>query len=182
MTEEQFESLKTDFIENIKSYVVEFGSIFPHISIFAMEKEPKKDADKVKPALIHIPIPDELMVDEEGKETFVNEIFPEIAKQVKKTYDSKALAWTSEAWIRTAKKPEQLNNWQEMPIEKEVIVITLEFENRNEFTMYEIKRHGKQITSEGDMVDKIELIECEFSSQPEKIQGRFAGLFAKLKD
>lgn len=183
MTQDQFDVLKEEFINNIKEYVVEYGGIFPHLSIFADVKNPENEKEN-KPALIHIPIPEELMADDKGKEEFVNKIFPKIAKDVKKDFNARALAWTAEAWVRTMdKKTAQSDvNWKNLPIEKEVIIITIESNDDKECVIYDIVRQGKQITADGDMVDKIELVEAKNLAHPDGIGGRFSGLFAKLKD
>lgn len=182
MTAEQFNILKEDFITNIKEYVIENGGIFPHVSIFADIKNPESE-DENKPALIHIPIPDELMIDDEGKDKFVNNIFPKIAADVKKKFNATALAWTSEAWVRTASKEKPITtDWKELPIEKEVVIITIESNYDKECVIYDIVRNGKQITPEGNMVDKIELIETKNLAHPDGLGGRFSGLFDKLKD
>lgn len=187
MTQDQFDILKEEFTNNIKEYVVQNGGIFPHITIFADGKNPENEEEN-KPALIHIPIPDEMMMDDEGKDKFVNEVFPEIAKKVKTKFTPNALAWTSEAWVRTIHKKDNPNinyhtsDWKELPIEKEVIIITIESENDKKCVIYDVKRNGKQITHEGDIVDKVELTEATDLAYPDGIGGRFSGLFAKLKD
>lgn len=182
MTQEQFNVLKEDFITNIREYVIENGGIFPHISIFADIKNPESEEEN-KPALIHIPIPDELMMDDEGKDKFVNKVFPKIAEDVKKKFSPTALAWTAEAWVRTATKEKPFEaNWKDLPIEKEVVIITIESNHDKECVIYDIVRNGKQITPEGNMVDKIELIEAKNLAHPDGLGGRFSGLFDKLKD
>ena len=181
MTNEQFDVLKEEFINNIKSYVVESGGIFPHISVFADLKNPEEGEDR--PALIHIPIPDEYMRDDESKDTFVNKIFPKIADELKLKFKPTALAWTAEAWVRTANKNEELPaDYKKLPIEKEVIIITIESHTNNECVIYDIVRNGKQVTPDGDMVDKIQLIEAKNLRYPDGLGGRFSGLFNKLKD
>jgi hypothetical protein len=187
MTQDQFNVLKEEFISNIKEYVIQNGGIFPHVSVFANAKKLKNE-EETKPALIHIPIPDELIIDDEGKDKFVDEIFPEIAKEIKKRFEPKALAWTSEAWVRTidaTKNPnfnDQKENWKNLPIEKEVIIITIESNDDKECVIYDIIRGGKSINTEGELVDTIELIELSNLSNPKGVEGRFSGLYSKLKD
>ena len=187
MTDEQFQILKKEFINNVKEYVIENGGIFPHISVFADTKY-VDDEDKTKPAMIHIPIPEELMIDDEGKDKFVDDVFPDIVKEIKTKFTPTALAWTSEAWVRTIDKTnssdyERLQkNWKELPIEKEVIIITIESKDDKECVIYDIVRKGKSVTTDGDIIDNIELIQSENLSNPKGVEGRFSGLFSKLKD
>ena len=54
MTNEEFEEIKTSYIENIKKYMVDSGGLFSHISIFGEHKEPE-DGQPVT-AIIHVPI------------------------------------------------------------------------------------------------------------------------------
>jgi hypothetical protein len=181
MTNEQFDVLKEEFISNIKSYVTECGGIFPHISVFADIKNPKEGEDK--PALIHIPIPDEYMENDESKDIFVDEIFPKIATELKNRFTPTALAWTAEAWVRTMNKDGKMpDDYKTLPVQKEVIIITIESDTNKECVIYDIIRSGKQITSDGDMVDIVELVESENLRHPDGLGGRFAGLFSKLKD
>ncbi len=71
MTREEYFDLQEDYINHILEYVKESGGLFPHISIFADIIKPKKE-ERGKPALIHIPIDDDFMKDEESKDYFVD--------------------------------------------------------------------------------------------------------------
>jgi hypothetical protein len=177
MTKEHFETLKEEYIGHITHYVKEAGGLFPHISIFAEEK----DKTKSKPALIHVPISDDFMESEEGKDEFVDKALPQISKKVNEMFDVYAIAWSSEAWMRMANKPSDVKNWKDIPIKKEVIIITIETENDSECILYEIKRDGQQVTSDGDLVDKIELIKAEESDGVKNVGGRFSKLLKHFK-
>lgn len=178
MTKEHFETLKEEYIGHITEYVKQAGGLFPHISIFAEEKDKTKSN---KPALIHIPISDEFMDSEDGKDEFVEEALPQISKKVNEMFDVYAIAWSSEAWMRMADKPSDLKNWKKIPIKKEVVIITIETKDGNDCILYEIKRDGHQVTSDGDLVDKIELIKSEENDGIKNIGGRFSGLLKLFK-
>lgn len=173
MTQEQFEELKTDYIENLEKYISETGELFPHISIFANKKEDSKLS------IIHVPIPDEMM-SERGKDMFIDDIMPSIYKKVKEDFIPYGVGWASEAWLREADKDTDITNWKEIPIKKEVLFISIESESSSSTTVYEIKRNGKQVTQEGDIVDIVELKEISDLSNPGKTEGRFSGLYKKL--
>ena len=100
MTEEQFIEVKETYLRNIKKYMQEEGGLFSHISIIAEPIDVKNDDDKN--AIIHIPIPEEIANSDEGKEYFVAKMIPEIAKTVKKKFDTTGVLWASEAWVRAA--------------------------------------------------------------------------------
>lgn len=175
MTEERYLDLKTGYIKNITRFLKEQGDIFPHITVFGLHKE-----DQDKNAIIHIPIDDEFMKSEERKDVFIDQIIPQIAKQIKEQFIPEGVAWTSEAWIRESPVDKEVpNNWKELPIKKEVLFINMEFENKKEMIVYEIKRMGKQVNEDGDIVDHVELIEQDFSAG-QSAGGRLTGLYEKF--
>jgi hypothetical protein len=175
MTQEEFVELKKDYIENLEKYISKTGGLFAHISIFANKK------DDSKLSIIHIPIPDDLMTNE-GKDVFIDSLMPEIYKEIKKEFTPPGIGWASEAWLREANKDFDINkqDWKEIPIKKEVLFISIENESSTITQVYEIKRNGKQVTEDGDIVDRIELIEISELANSEKTEGRFSGLYKKL--
>lgn len=177
MTEEKYQEVKKEYVDNIKRVMTELGFIRPHLTVFGTHvDEEKQDKD----ALIHIEVRDEFMRSETMKEGFVQVILPEIAGKIKKLVSPYGVAWTSEAWVRTATKEEGVpDNWKELPIEKEVLMISMEFINKKEMLIYEIKRNGKQVNEDGDLVDHIDLLEQDFSGA-EGMTGRFTGLLEKF--
>lgn len=178
MTEEKYQEIKESYISNIKRFMTEMGGgMFPHISIFADHKDDHKEKD----AIVHIHVPDEFMKSEEMKESFVQEVVPEIAKKVREKFIPYGVAWTSEAWVRTAKKDEEIpENWKDLPIEKEILLISMEFTHKKETLIYEIIRNGKQVNEDGDLVDHIDLVEEDMSGV-ESMSGRFTGLLEKFR-
>jgi hypothetical protein len=187
MNTEQFNSLKEDYINSIKRYMTEEGELHPHISLFGEIKPEselyKKVEDEKKPALIHIPLSSEYMDSPESKERFVNKIFPQMANEIKQDFKVDAIAWATESWMRVVEKGQEVpENWREIPIKKEVVLITIEFKDSCESIIFDIKRDGKQITDSGELVDKIELTLCNDLNNSTNIGGRFSGLFKNFKD
>ena len=80
MTNEEFEELKTSYIENIKKYMVDSGGLFSHLSIFGEHKEPE-DGQPVT-AIIHVPIDPRFLKSDQSKDVFVDEVVPELAKVI----------------------------------------------------------------------------------------------------
>lgn len=180
MTNEEFEEVKTAYIDNIKRFMVETGGLFTHLSIFGDHITPPEDGN-ANNAIIHVPIDPKFLKSEETKDAFVDDVIPELAKAVRKKFIIKGVAWASEAWMRTAEKDQSIDNWKDLPIKKEVLIVNIETENRNEFSMYEIKRDGQSVTPDGDLIDNIKLIEEEsIKKQPESQAGRFTGLYKKF--
>jgi len=178
MTEEQFLDVKEGYLNNIKSYIADAGGLFPHISVFAEHK----DVTKKGCAIIHIPIPDELMKTDRKKDEFVEKIFPEIIKEINASFDVKGVAWASEAWMREAPKgtPLDVKNYKDLPIKKEVVIVTMETDHSNSTTIYEMKRSGKKVNEDGDLIDDINLVELENVQQGDHYSGRFTGLYKKF--
>lgn len=178
MTDQEYQELKDRYIQNIQRFITETGNLFPHITVFADHKD---ESEEEKSAIVHIPIPDEILMSEETKEDFVTEVIPEIAKTIRKKFKPYGVSFASEAWVRSFNKEdgEIPENWKEQPIEKEVLMVTMEFADRQETIVYEIKRNGKQVTEEGDLVDHVELIEQDFSGAS-SVGGRFGNLFDKF--
>ncbi len=177
MTKEHFETLKEEYIEHITEYVKDTGGLFPHISIFAEHK----DKSDTKPALIHVPISDEFMETDKGKDLFVDEMLPMVAKKVVEDFKVYAIAWSSEAWMRMADKDDDITDWKALPIKKEVIFITIEtLDEKTDSVMYEINRKGQQVNSDGELTDHIELTKSEMSGLG-SVGGRFSGLLKHFK-
>ena len=176
MTEEQYVKIKDAYLENIKRYMLSSGSLFAHITVFGQHK----DGDD-KDAIIHIPIPDEFMKSEERKDKFMDDVFPEIASTIKKKFIPYGIGWAAEAWVRVLSKDEKMpKDWKSIPIAKEVVLVQLEFKEKKEAIVYEIKRLGKQVNEDGDLVDQIDLIEDPNYSSPESMSGRFSNLYEKF--
>jgi len=182
MTEEKYIELKDTYLKNIKRYMTEEGGLFSHISVFAEKLECNEDDDEAsKNAIIHIPLPDKIANSDEGKEYFVTKMLPEIASSLKESFITTGVAWASEAWLRSShiddKQPE---NWKDMPIKKEVLMVSIESEFGNETSVYEIVRNGMKVTEEG-LSDTIELIKDEeLSGENLNFEGRFTGLYKKF--
>jgi hypothetical protein len=177
MTEEEYKKVKETYIKHIQSYMKDVGNLFPHITIFANHK----DTDDDKPAVIHIPIPDEFMENDETKDTFVNDVLPEVFKTVKDDFIPYSVAWGSEAWVRSMPKDEkQPEDYRTIPIKKEVLFVSIETKDKQETVIYDIKRDGKQVNSDGSITDVILLTEAEESGIT-ATEGRFSGLFKMLE-
>ncbi len=178
MTQEEYQNVKESYLTHIKNYMKRTGGLFPHITILADHIEKEEDD---KPAVIHIPIPDQFMDSDEGKDEFVDELLPEIIKTVKEKFIPYAIAWSSEAWMRTADKDFdfQKDDYKLLP-KKEVLFLSIESKDREETYIYEINRIGMKVTDDGDLCDDIELTEIKEFGNPEHTQGRFSGLYKKL--
>ena len=105
MTQEKLSELKEEYLTHINNMVETAGGVFPHITIFA-------DNNENEPSIVHIPIPEEFMKDDETKENFIETILPKIAENVKEDFTPHAVAWSSECWMRQADKDKPIENWK----------------------------------------------------------------------
>lgn len=168
------EEAKKEYISNIKRYISETGSLFPHISVFGLDKKNQKKS------IIHIPIPDEFVKSSDKKDEFMDEIFPVIVKELNNRFNTQAIGWASEAWMSTldSKTNKPLNE------RKEVLFIMISHEQSENVFVFDIERTGKQINAEGELTDIIELKEnTNFDSLDKNpMIGRFANLYQRFKD
>lgn len=176
MTNEELNDLKEIYVIHLKNYMTETGGLFAHVSVFAENIEKEKDD---KPAIIHIPIPEEFMKNDDTKDTFINDLLPDVITEIKKEFIPIGIAWASEAWMRVADKDFDMSEYKSLP-KKEVVFISMETKFGCETLIYEIKREGIQVNSEGELTDRIELEELKTDAKPSSTEGRFAGLYKKL--
>lgn len=162
-----FKEMKDEYIDHLKTLMVEEGFIPPIITVFA------RNLENDEKAVIHIPIPAEFMKDEESKNEFVEKVFPNVAKKVKEDFNPVALVWSAEAWMTIMDEDEQ--------DKKEVIMISVETSKKQQSLIYEIKRNGMEYVKDKGLVEKIELDELINQSNL-KAEGRFVGLFKNFKD
>jgi hypothetical protein len=154
LTLEKFTQLKKDYLDMIVEGTKEAGGLPPHLTLFGYHKE-----EQDKQAIIHVPITDDLMTPE-GKEKLFELVIPKLAEKVTENFHIFGLAWASEAWVREAGAEKPVGeNWRDIPIKKEVIIINLESTVKNEFIMFDMLRKGHRINDEGKMIDNVELIE-----------------------
>jgi uncharacterized membrane protein YvbJ len=177
MTEKDYIDIKEEYLNLVKGMLVETGGLQPSITILGTHKEDQKNS------VIHVPIPGKFVESEIMKDAFIDVIVPEISVKINKKFDVKAVAWASEAWLRSAEKdkPDALENWKDLPIKMEVLIVTIESADKNETIILEIVRKGKQVNEDGDLIDIIELVESPEYKQGVTGEGRFTGLYKKFQ-
>lgn len=179
MTPEKFEELKKDYIDHIKNVVNVTGGMFPHISVIADDKDDQA-------SLIHIPIPDQIMENDEDKDRFIDEILPEIAEKLHKDeFRPYAVTWAAECWMRTFSKEQKkevlYNGWKSLP-KKEIVFVSIETADNTEVITYDIIRKGMKVDKQGDMIEDVSLEEIKQDELPTSdMGGRFSKLFNKFK-
>lgn len=177
MNEEELLDIRDTHIKSLIKATIETGNLQPHITIFA------KHLDKTKleqNAIISVMIPQELGDSDEAKELFMKLLFPKIAKKIRKDFEVFATGWASEAWLRQSKAEDKIpDDYQEIPIKKEVAIMTFETKDKFYYKGFDIIRDGKKVTEDGDLIDQIELVPTEDLEQPWDeitVQGRFTNI------
>ena len=176
MTTEEFIEMKDSYLENMKELLLERGNLPATITIMGSQLEDNKSS------IVHIPLPEEIVNSDDGKQIFVDKIIPEISKKINEKFNIHAVGWASEAWMREAHKDDydpDKDDYKEIPIKKEILIITIDTETTAESYVYEIVRMS--IAPNGDLVEKVDLVEL-----PDVIkafgtsEGRFTGLYKKF--
>jgi hypothetical protein len=167
------EEAKKEYLDNIRRYMTDTGSVFPHISVFGMDKTNQKKS------IIHIPIPPEYVSSSGKKDEFLDDIFPLIVKEINTRFTAEAVGWAAEAWMTVLDKSDKPKDER-----KEVLFILISSENADSVFVYDINRTGKQVNSDGDLTDIVELTEnTQFdTSKQNPMAGRFAGLYKRFKE
>jgi len=176
MTEEQYVEIKDEYIQNMKEMLLETGNVPPTITIIGNHLKEEKSA------IVHIPLPKEIVDSDDAKQYFVDEMIPELSVEIRKKFNIKAVAWTSEAWMREAAMDDfnpQKDDYKKIPIKKEIFIITVDTGAVTESYVYEIIRMA--VSPTGDLVENIELVELpELSTKFAENGGRFGGLYKKF--
>jgi len=176
MTKEQFLEIKDEYLDNMKSMLLELGNIQPTVTVIADHLEENK------PAIVHIPLPEKIANSDTGKQLFVDKMLPEIAIKVKEKFTVKAVCFASEAWMRESHKDDfnpEVDDYKKLPIKKEILIISIDTETNTESHVYEIIRMS--VSPTGDIVENIELREMpELSEHYGTSEGRFNGLYKKF--
>jgi hypothetical protein len=171
ITMEKFEQLKADYLEMIVQGTSDAGGLPPHFTIFATNKDEEKAQ-----SIIHVPIPDSLLT-EEGKESFVTTMLPQISKKIKEKFIVFAVAWASEAWLRTGEKGKEIDeNWKDLPIKKEVVIVHIESIIKKECNIYEMIRNGHKVDEDGNFIDNVSLTLLPDMESMSEATGRFTDL------
>ena len=180
MNQEKYESLKSSYMELVTKIIRDLGGLSPAITVLGTRKDDQKNA------VIHIPIPDDMMKSDEGKDDFVDQVVPQLAVKINEDFEVSGVAWASEAWMRripvNEENPENTvipEDWKSLP-KIEVLFITIESEDKQDTTVMEIVRKGQQVNANGDLTDYIELIPVPDAINPDKVEGRFVGLYKKF--
>ena len=177
MTPERFEISKVEYLDNIKAFANTNNGLKPMLTIIADIKNPTPDQEG-KSAIVHIPIPGDIMNSEKGKEYFIQVMLPNIAKEIKEKFTAIAVCWACEAWMRKSEEgiTEVPDTWKELPKE-EIVICTIESSEETNSYLYNIKRTNVlSVNFIGELVDQSIELELIKIDEAAKISGRFTDL------
>lgn len=185
MTQEEYIEIKKGYIKFVTKHLTNNGNLGPSISVLGTQKETGENT------VVHVLIASEFMKSDKSKDEFVDNVLPQIAKEIAKDYTITAVAWAAEAWLRVVEKDkattEQLKDWKKLPVQKEVLIVSIDCSNGSDVFVQEIVRKGKQVNKDGELVDHVELLELpEYTSKLSGVSisegGRFANLYKKFTE
>ncbi len=171
--------MKNSYYEMVTKMITDFGGLGPSITVLGTHKEDGTNA------IVNLVIESKYMKDEESKDEFIDDILPGIAERVREDFDIKAVVWASEAWLRIIDKSttaDQVRNWKNIPVKKEVLILVIDSEEQNETIIKEIVRKGKQVNSSGELTDHVELLDMPEYEQGVIGEGRFTNLYKKFTE
>lgn len=187
MNKENIEEFKNSHAKVVSTIMHETGEFLPMIGVL-VEVEENKELK-----IVLCPIPPELTHSEKAKDLIKPYAHSFLERLVKEGNKPMCFFISFEAWLRRKEydknldldlqREEALKNWKELP---KVEVITSFFEtaesSETEFVINYVKRTGKAINSEGELMDVIELEKDEEMSgkEPNKVEGRFANILGEF--
>ena len=175
MEDSKLETVIDNYLESVCSDIKEMGGLNPQISFIADHIDPDEDTY----AIVHVPIPPELMKTDESKEFLLSNVLPKIIEKAQEKFVIMGVCFSSEAWVRkTVDKSNLPDNWKDLPIEKEIVIITVQTQKLDLTKIYDIDRTGKVINEEGDLIDDITLtLNTDMSNDDKSSSG---GVFSNL--
>lgn len=174
---DDYKDMIGDYIKLVTMMMVSNGGVTPHLTILGIDKTEQKNA------VVYVPIESKHLASESSKDRFINVVIPDIAKGIKEKVEISAVIWASEAWMREADATvgNPLKNWKDLPIKKEVLIMSVDAGYESTTMVYEIKRNGKQVNEFGNLVDSVELVEMpELNDAQAGAEGRFTELYKKF--
>lgn len=172
LSTEQYQELKANYLETIVSGAEDAGGLPAHIAIFGTEKKALG-----KSAIVFMKINDEFMSSENGKDFFIEKVVPALSKDVTEKFDVHSVAWASEGWLREMSKDQpQPENYKDLPIKKEVVIVNIESLDKTECVMYDVIRQGHKVASDGSFIDSVVLTLIKETNDAISASGRFTGL------
>lgn len=160
------------FIQNQISLVQELfnekGSLVPLVNVLTEKNGGYYDS--------HIPVPIQLMKDEDGKDFVRDKLIEQMKEKIKKDgHNLLCINWCSEGWMYKVNKQDEegLKNYRSKP-KTEVLLMVFNFEDVNKTIVFEIKRN-QVIDDKGQLKEQIKLEVIDTRDSVE-VGGRFSDM------
>ena len=182
MNKEDYNELKAVYLEHVIEFITDTGGLFPNLTLFAYQKE-RDEEGKPQFAIIHIPVPDAYLEDDDSKDEFIDNLLPSIYKTIKEKFNPFGMSWASETWGGKISLEEfsKIKNVDEVKITDKLLVISIETDDFDETIVYNLYTDGLSISKTGDLINTIKIKENVTLSKPIEKGGKFIGLYKKLK-
>jgi hypothetical protein len=152
MNKEKLEKMRNEFVSSITRMVKGEGFLAPVIALFALNSEDKD-------TLMIIPLDGDYLTDK--KEVFLNNVVPALREKLDdQDFKVHAVCMASEAWARVAPKDFQFSEDAVKELDKEeIVIVTYMDDDSNSTVMFDMKRDGKAVNQEGEIIDYVTLTE-----------------------
>lgn len=160
---EEIEDYKKDHLATIRKMLQDNGMIYPTVSLLVLDKLKNKTGIVLAPISVGS---SDIKVD---KQTLKDRIIPELAQELAdKDFELLCFSFSSEAYLRKLDlkdtkglSPKELIDKAKKVDPREVLMVMFETEKNVSAYTSDIRKEGKVVNSEGDMIDNIITSEYE---------------------
>lgn len=152
MDKKQLEKMRSEFVRSITRMVQGEGFLSPVVALFALNAEDKD-------TLMIIPLEGDYLTNK--RRLFFDKIVPALKEKLDdQNFSIYAVCVASEVWARVAPATFEFSEEavQELPKEEVVIVTYMDHESLST-VMFDMKRDGKAVNQEGEIIDYVTLSE-----------------------
>ena len=180
--------LNEEFRELVQKMLLEDGEVTPTLAIIA-EKIGETE-EKKKDHLMICPMPSEALATSHTKTVLVEKIFPDMGLKLKKDgLNIIGIIFAYIGMVKTVpedmlkeKDAEEITSEDVKDLEStEFLFFNYQSATENTFKAFKVKREGKAVNQEGDLVDIVKLIRStKFSAPDAAVGGLFSNTYKQL--
>lgn len=152
MNKEELEKMRDEFVSSITRMVQGEGFLAPVVALFALNDEGKK-------TLMIIPLDGDYLT--EKKNIFLKRVVPALRERLDdEEFKVFAVCIASEAWARVAPVDFKFSEDAVRELDKEeIVIVTYMDDDSNSSVIFDMKRDGKAVNQEGEIIDYVTLTE-----------------------
>lgn len=190
MNKEKQKNMMSEFKDLMEKMLLDDGEVTPTLGIVAVKILPDEDDDdKPSDHLMICPLPDQLLSSKEVKVFLVEEVLPKLGRKIRaEGLKIIGVNFVYVGMVKTIPKdtlgdrtpeeivPEDLENLKA----KEILFHSYQSKDMNVVQGYNIKREGKSVNEEGELIDNIKLVKSKELSTTGKNKPEIGGIFSNL--